>query len=115
MPPLLPVVEAGPSKRIANFTSDDEDLEGDIGLSTSTRKKVKCSKLNGHLNGQVVKRQKIGGSGTPNDHGNGNGNGNGNGVEKGNGGEKRRKMKVRAEELLIIRQDLPFYQGTFRI
>jgi len=95
MPPLLPESEAGPSKkRVSTFKSisDGESSGYEDGEPIIKRKK---SKLNG-----TVKRQKLD---TPNGHGNENGI---------KGEEKRRKMKERAGELLEMRQDLPFYQGT---
>jgi hypothetical protein len=89
MPPLIPEAEAGPSKkRISTFKSHSEG-ESDYEEEEPIVKRKK-SKLNGHSE----KRQKI------------------NGISNGDKGDKRRKLEKRAGELLEMRQDLPFYQGT---
>ena len=103
MPPLLPESEAGPSKKRVSTFKSNSDGESSGYEDEEPIIKRKKSKLNGNGNGYGngnVKRQKLD---TPNGHGNEHGIK----VE-----EKRRKLKERAGELLEMRQDLPFYQGT---
>lgn len=88
MPPILEA-EAGPSKkRISSFKSDGESSGYEDEEPIVKRKK---SNSNGD-----IKRQKVNGNGEIKDK-----------------GDKRRKLEKRAGELLEMRQDLPFYQGTF--
>lgn len=92
MPPLLPSAEAEPStsKRIANFADSDDD---EVEIAPRARKLVKT---NGHgpgrkeLNGHAAGGRKSG-------------------IWK----QKETERRDRAEMLLAVRQELPFYQGMF--
>jgi hypothetical protein len=92
MPPLLPSAEAGPStsKRIANFADSDDD---EVEIAPLARKLVKT---NGHGHGRKELNERAAGGGKS-------------GVWK----QKETERRDRAEMLLAVRQELPFYQGMF--
>jgi hypothetical protein len=96
MPPFIS--DAGPSKRIANFTtsSDEEDVE----VTPQARKQAK---INGH-GGRKEINGKLAGQGGKSKEGSGS----------GSGKQKEKERRERAEVLLGVRQELPFYQGMSR-
>jgi hypothetical protein len=101
MPPVIS--DPGPSKRVSTFKGSDEEpeeQEEDIEELVTKRKNKKLA--NGDGSERKIKRAKVA-------------NGHVDGIVNGARGDKRGKMRERAEELFEMRQELPFYQGEFYI